>query len=144
VARLRRYSVNIHAQLLADCHVLGRFECCAVLLNKNALVPWFILVPNTALEDVLDLDTGTLALVNAECQQISAFIKQQLGFSKVNFAGLGNVVPQMHLHIIGRSESDACWPQPVWGALTESSDYSEATLAEWAEILGKQYQLAEL
>jgi diadenosine tetraphosphate (Ap4A) HIT family hydrolase len=135
--------VNIHSQLLADCHVLGRFECCAVLLNKNALVPWFILVPDTELEDVLDLDVTLLALVSTECQQISSFIKQKLGFSKVNFAGLGNVVPQMHLHIIGRSESDACWPQPVWGALTESSDYSESTLAEWTGILRKQYQLGE-
>lgn len=135
--------MNIHPQLLADCHVLGRFECCAVLLNKNALLPWFILVPDTELEDVLDLDADTLAMVSGECQQVSSFIKRDLGFSKVNFAGLGNVVPQMHLHIIGRSDTDACWPQPVWGALTHSTSYADATLAEWAGILREQYQLGE-
>jgi diadenosine tetraphosphate (Ap4A) HIT family hydrolase len=135
--------MKIHPQLLADCHLLGRFEHCSVLLNNNANVPWFILVPETDLEDVLDLDPKTLAGVNAECQRISSFIKQELGFTKVNFAGLGNVVPQMHLHIIGRSQEDACWPQPVWGALTATSDYKEETLSNWVELLRERYQLTD-
>ncbi len=143
MARSGHYRVNIHPQLLEDCHLLGRFESCAVLLNKNAQLPWFILVPDTELEDVLDLDVANLAVVNSECQQISSFIKQVLGYSKVNFAGLGNVVPQMHLHIIGRSSSDACWPQPVWGALRSSSSYADATLTEWVGILRQQFQLGE-
>ena len=61
----------IHDQLLQDCHLLGSFERCAVLLNRNAAVPWFILVPDTQARDLLDLDPATLAAVNAECRQIS-------------------------------------------------------------------------
>ena len=105
----------IHPQLQQDCHVLGRFSRCTVLLNRNAAFPWFILVPDTKLEDVLDLPAAELAEVSAECQRVSTFLKRELGFGKVNFAGLGNVVPQMHLHVIGRSIDDPCWPQPVWG-----------------------------
>ena len=105
----------IHQQLQDDCHLLGRFESCAVLLHRNAALPWFILVPTTELEDVLDLPAMELGQVIRECQHLSEFLKKHLRLRKVNFAGLGNVVPQMHLHVIGRSETDACWPQPVWG-----------------------------
>jgi diadenosine tetraphosphate (Ap4A) HIT family hydrolase len=131
----------IHPQLLADCHLLGRFEMCAVLLNRNAALPWFILVPETDLEDVLDLPAAQLARVGAECQQLSRFLKQSLGYSKVNFAGLGNVVPQMHLHIIARSSEDACWPQPVWGNLSDSADYPVPTLQHWTAVLASEYGL---
>jgi diadenosine tetraphosphate (Ap4A) HIT family hydrolase len=131
----------IHSQLLADCHRLGRFESCTVLLNRNATLPWFILVPETELEDILDLPAGQLNQVTEECQRISRFLKQSLGFSKVNFAGLGNVVPQMHLHIIARSSEDACWPQPVWGNLPDTAEYAPETLAEWTATLVSAYAL---
>ena len=68
---------------------------------------------------------------------ISAFIKQVLGFDKVNFAGLGNVVPQMHLHVIGRSSADPCWPQPVWGNLPGGEAYAMEQLREWQQSLVK-------
>ena len=126
---------GIHSQLLADCHYLGGLSVCDVLLNRNAAVPWFILVPDTQLPDVLDLPEAQRRAVISECATISAFIKGELGYSKVNFAGLGNVVPQMHLHIIGRSNSDACWPLPVWGALPAGEEYPAAVLREWQDKL---------
>jgi diadenosine tetraphosphate (Ap4A) HIT family hydrolase len=129
----------IHQQLQDDCHLLGRFESCAVLLHRNAALPWFILVPTTDLEDVLDLSAMELGQVIRECQHISAFLKKHLRLSKVNFAGLGNVVPQMHLHVIGRSEHDACWPQPVWGNLVHSETYEPATLQQWVQTLRSDY-----
>ena len=131
----------IHPQLIADCHLLGRFGMCSVLLNQNAALPWFILVPDTDLEDILDLPAPKLGQVTAECQVISTFLKQFLGYSKVNFAGLGNVVPQMHLHIIGRASEDACWPKPVWGNLAETADYTRQTLESWSAVLASEYGL---
>ena len=131
----------IHPQLLADCHVLGRFSLCSVLVNKNASLPWFILVPETELEDVLDLHPALLGQATEECQRISRFLKRNLGYAKVNFAGLGNVVPQMHLHIIGRSPQDPCWPQPVWGNLPSTVEYTAVTLAQWGAALVADYQL---
>ena len=128
---------HIHSQLLADCHHLGRFPASDVLLHRNAAVPWFILVPDTQLQDVLDLPDEHRRAVLAECVAISTFIKQVLGFDKVNFAGLGNVVPQMHLHIIGRHQGDPCWPLPVWGNLPEGGAYAPGKLREWQEGLVK-------
>ena len=81
----------LHEQLLEDCHHLGSLRATEVLLNRNAALPWFILVPRTALQDVLDLPEAELRCVMTECVGVSAFIKQTLGYPKVNFAGLGNV-----------------------------------------------------
>jgi diadenosine tetraphosphate (Ap4A) HIT family hydrolase len=132
---------QIPDQLLADCHHLGRLPATEVLLNRNASLPWFILVPDTRLSDVLDLPAEHREAVLADCAAVSAFIKQVLGFAKVNFAGLGNVVPAMHLHIIGRHSQDACWPQPVWGNLPSGETYSPQTLREWQVGLVKMLGL---
>ncbi|CAA0116277.1 Uncharacterised protein [Halioglobus japonicus] len=122
---------QIPQQLLADCHHLGQLETSAVLLNRNAALPWFILVPQTPLGDFLDLPDAQRQQVLGECASVSAFIKQELGFDKVNFAGLGNVVSAMHLHIIGRRVGDACWPQPVWGNLPEGETYTAEQVRDW-------------
>jgi diadenosine tetraphosphate (Ap4A) HIT family hydrolase len=135
---------RIHSQLLADCHLLGRFTTSTLLLNRNASLPWFILVPATEVTDILDLPSDMLATVTEECAVVSRFLKRGLGYRKVNFAGLGNVVPQMHLHIIGRSESDPCWPQPVWGNLAVSAEYAAETLAEWQRMLVEEYGLCAM
>jgi diadenosine tetraphosphate (Ap4A) HIT family hydrolase len=125
----------IHPRLLDDCHCLGRLPHSALLLQRNAALPWFILVPRTELEDVLDLPGDLLLEVVTEAATIAAFIKRELGYDKVNFAGLGNVVPQMHLHVIGRRPGDACWPQPVWGNLPDGGSYAPELLREWCARL---------
>lgn len=119
---------KIHPQLLADCHHLGSLARSELLLNRNAALHWFILVPHTQLQDVLDLEIQQRNAVFEECAAVSAFLKQVLGYRKVNVAGLGNVVPDMHLHVIGRAEDDAAWPQPVWGNLPEGGEYDAAQL----------------
>lgn len=126
---------TIHPQLQADCHLLGDLAASTLLLHRNDRMPWFILVPDTDLADVLDLPAAQRAAVLTDCAAVSAFIKQALGYPKVNFGGLGNVVPQMHLHVIGRREGDACWPQPVWGNLTEGDEYDKSRLQEWQDEL---------
>jgi len=133
---------HLPQQLLQDCHHLGRLPASDVLLNRNAALPWFILVPETRLGDFLDLPEEHRQAVLAECASVSAFIKQVLGFEKVNFAGLGNVVPAMHLHIIGRHPKDACWPRPVWGNLPEGETYTPEVLREWQAGLVRMLDLA--
>lgn len=136
--------VEVHPQLLADCYYLGHLQACELLLHRNACVPWFILVPDTALGDLLDLPTEHRDAVVEECAAVSAFIKQILGYAKVNFAGLGNVVPQMHLHVIGRSEDDAAWPQPVWGNFLGEQTYAAKQVQQWREGLAKMTGLVPL
>ncbi len=115
---------EIHPQLTKDCHSLGRLASGHLLLHRNAEVTWFILVPETEAVDLLDLPPGELQRVMDDCQMLSAYLKQELNFPKVNFGAMGNVVPQLHLHIIGRTPDDVCWPRPVWGNLPEGKTHS--------------------
>ncbi len=119
---------QIHQRLLDDCHRLGRLPICHVLLHRNAALPWFILVPETMATDLLDLSAGPRDRVMAEAAAVSAFVKDDLGYPKVNFGAIGNLVPQLHLHVIGRRPEDACWPAPVWGHLEATSAYDEQAL----------------
>jgi len=107
------------------------------LLNKNGALPWFILVPETDAGDLLDLPDGTRQTAMQEAAAISQFIKKTLGYPKVNFAAIGNVVPQLHLHVVGRRPNDPCWPAPVWGNLTETREYSAAELRQTSVALAR-------
>ncbi len=119
---------QIHPRLLDDCHRLGRLPDCHLLLHRNAALPWFILVPETSVLDLLDVDFGQRGRLLAECAQVSAYIKADLGLPKVNFAAIGNLVPQLHLHVVGRAPGDACWPAPVWGHLPPGPEYRQERL----------------
>jgi len=131
----------IHPQLLADCHHLGRLEISHLLLNKNAVLPWFILVPEYGVGDLLDLAPQKRNLVMTEAASIAGFVKGHFALAKINFAAIGNVVPQLHLHVVGRRAGDACWPAPVWGHLRETRDYTAQELATIAAQLARQCNL---
>lgn len=133
--------LNVDARLLDECYYLGRLPATDVLLHRNGSLPWFILVPETDMKDILDLPEEHRGAVMADCAAVSGFIKQVLGFDKVNFAGLGNVVPQMHLHVIGRATVDPCWPQPVWGNLVDSETYVPGQVEEWQLALVRMFDM---
>ena len=121
---------EIHPQLLHDCHRLGQLRLCHILLHKNAGVPWLILVPETlTADDLLDLPEHMRNVAIDEAAIAARFIKNEFGVSKINFAAIGNVVPQLHLHVVGRRANDPCWPAPVWGNLAEADGYSNERIA---------------
>ncbi|MGE5217125.1 MAG: HIT domain-containing protein [Chloroflexota bacterium] len=128
---------EIHQQLRLDSHYLGKFSLCHVLLHRNGALPWFILVPETDTVDFLDLPDGARHAAMQEAASVSAFIKNVLGYPKVNFAAIGNVVPQLHLHIVGRRPNDPCWPAPVWGHLIAARGYSAAEINAMREALAR-------
>jgi diadenosine tetraphosphate (Ap4A) HIT family hydrolase len=116
----------LHPQLLADCHRLGRLPATHLLLHRNAAVPWLILVPETALANLLDLPIDQRDAVLADCKRVSDYLTGVLGCPRVNVAWIGNLVPQLHVHVIGRRPTDPCWPKPVWGHLESVCDYTVA------------------
>jgi diadenosine tetraphosphate (Ap4A) HIT family hydrolase len=126
---------EIYPQLLLDTHYLGKFPISHVLLHKNAILPWFILVPDTEIADLLDVPEKLRGIIIHEAAAISDFIKKALGYEKINFASIGNVVPQLHLHVVGRRPDDPCWPAPVWGNLRETREYSSPELCQLRERL---------
>ena len=128
---------KIHRQLQLDSHYLGKFPISHILLHKNAILPWFILVPEIAAGDLLDLQEDARHAVMQEAAAVAEFIKKVLGYPKINFAAIGNVVPQAHLHIVGRRPGDACWPAPVWGHLSVTREYSTAELRDMNAALAR-------
>ncbi len=118
----------IHPQLITDCKILGRIHDSHVLLHKNSAVTWFILVPETTTLEFLDLPESLQTTLIQQCSRIARFIRQETLSTKINFAAIGNQVPQLHLHIVGRHSADPSWPQPVWGHLAEWRDYTAAEL----------------
>jgi diadenosine tetraphosphate (Ap4A) HIT family hydrolase len=133
---------EIHPQLLHDCHRLGQLRLCHVLLYKNATVPWLILVPETAsTDDLLDLPEHVRNLAMDEAAIAARFIKNEFGVSKINFAAIGNVVPQLHLHVVGRRANDPCWPAPVWGNLVEADGYSATRIVILTATLTRKHSL---
>jgi len=133
---------EIHPQLLHDCHRLGRFRLCHVLLHKNGAVPWLILVPETPLPgDLLDLPESERNMAMEEAAIVARFIQTEFAISKINFAVIGNVVPQLHLHVVGRRAHDPCWPVPIWGNLLEAKAYSARRIAALTAALAQDYSL---
>jgi len=115
--------VTLHPQLSNDCYLLGKVSSSTLLLHKNALVPWFILVPDTDKNELFKLSNEHQQSVTEEISLIARFVEQHFKTDKINIATIGNIVPQLHVHIIGRHTDDFCWPNPVWGQST-SKPYS--------------------
>jgi diadenosine tetraphosphate (Ap4A) HIT family hydrolase len=120
----------IHSQLLADCHVLGPLQASTLLLHRNAVLHWFLLVPDTQALDLLELEVAPRNALLADAARIHRYLRERLGYPRVNVGALGLVVPQLHLHVVGRREGDPCWPAPVWGRLAEGPSYSDAALEQ--------------
>lgn len=106
---------TLDERLKADCHFLHKTDSYTVLLNKNAEVAWFILVPHVQQTEFYLLKPARQNHLCEEINLISVFIQSKFQIDKINVATIGNVVSQMHIHVIGRRKDDAYWPDVVWG-----------------------------
>ena len=107
----------LHEKLAADCESLGDLELCTVLLMRDHRFPWMILVPRIdGLRDFHDLPRELALGLFDEIDRMSRILVDEFQAEKINVAALGNQVPQLHVHVIGRYASDAAWPGPVWNA----------------------------
>lgn len=103
-------------RLAGDTHRVGDLELTRVLLMDDARFPWLILVPRRAnLRELTDLGTGDQQRLLAEIDRCARVLHTLEKPDKLNIAALGNVVAQLHVHVIARRASDAAWPRPVWG-----------------------------
>jgi diadenosine tetraphosphate (Ap4A) HIT family hydrolase len=119
-------------RLEADTSVLGELGLCKVLLMDDARFPWIVLVPTRAdLVEIIDLGSADLVRLIEEIATASGVLEAATSPNKLNVASLGNVVRQLHVHIIARFENDAAWPNPVWGK-GEREPYAPVKRAEFA------------
>jgi len=109
-------SFTLDPRLTADSHAIGALPFSELLLMDDARYPWVILVPRIAgARELIDLDEGDQRLLLGEIDRVARALESLLHPDKLNIAALGNVVPQLHVHVIARFTSDAAWPNPVWG-----------------------------
>ena len=103
-------------RLAADTHAIGELPLSRLVLMDDARFPWLILVPRIAgARELIDLDERDQHALLHEIDLIGRTLETMFKPDKLNIAALGNVVPQLHIHVIARFSGDAAWPQPVWG-----------------------------
>lgn len=120
---------TLHPQLSTDTVGVADFKLCTLRLMNCKAVPWLILVPRgAAITEIIDLAPAEQLQLMEEIAAASSLLRGLFTPRKINVAALGNVVPQLHVHVIARSENDAAWPKPVWGNLPMDL-YTPADLA---------------
>lgn len=125
-------------RLAGDTLPLYDLPLCRALLMLDARYPWVVLVPRrAALSEVFELSDSEQQQLWREASQLGQAMKTAFGGDKLNIATLGNVVSQLHMHVVIRRHDDAAWPAPVWGHGTPEA-YSPAKLQ------AMQARLAEL
>ncbi|KPA99667.1 MULTISPECIES: HIT domain-containing protein [Pseudomonas] len=126
----------LDSRLQQDTLPMGDFPLCRLLLSNDSNYPWFILVPRRAdISEVFELDAADQAQLWHETAALAQALKQAFKADKMNVAALGNVVSQLHMHVIVRHRGDAAWPAPVWGK-HPARPYAEAEVAAIRERLG--------
>jgi diadenosine tetraphosphate (Ap4A) HIT family hydrolase len=109
---------RLDPQLEKDTTPLGDLALSRVLVIADATFPWLLLVPRrVGVAEIIDLDEVEQAQLMTEIARVSRALKDVTACDKLNIAALGNMVPQLHVHVIARRQGDATWPKPVWGAL---------------------------
>lgn len=120
---------TLHPQLAADCAVVGDLPLCRVLLMNDSRYLWCVLVPRQAdRRELHDLSAADGATLFAEIDQVSRAVQRLDTSHKINVGALGNKVPQLHVHVLGRHTNDAAWPGPVWG-VGAAEPYEDSALA---------------
>src|SRR5262249_54381748 len=106
----------LHHRLAADTVFVADWDLSRVLLMDDARFPWLVLVPRRAeATELFDLDAPERALLTEEVARAARVLKAMSAAAKINIGALGNLVPQLHVHVVARNEGDAAWPGPVWG-----------------------------
>jgi diadenosine tetraphosphate (Ap4A) HIT family hydrolase len=125
-------------RLQADTRHVASLMLCDVLLMNDARFPWLVLVPRrVGMVEICDLPADEHAVLWQEVNQVSGALRSIASFEKLNLGALGNIVRQLHVHVVGRREGDAAWPGPVWG-----SGRAEPYASEALEVLIAQVRSA--
>lgn len=134
-------------RLQQDTLVIGDFPLCRLLLSNDSNYPWFILVPRiNRISEVFHLDVADQQKLWEETTGLAQLLNDGLGADKMNIGALGNVVSQLHVHVIVRKRDDAAWPAPVWGkhpARPYTEEQVVALRARLRELLPADFNFAQ-
>jgi diadenosine tetraphosphate (Ap4A) HIT family hydrolase len=128
---------QLHPQLAADTHPVASFALSELRLMDDSNYPWLVLVPRVVdAGELIDLDAGQRRQLGDEIDQASRLLRDAFSPFKLNVAALGNLVPQLHVHVIARFEHDPAWRAPVWGRVA-ARPYTPEALVERINVLNE-------
>ena len=122
-------SFKLHKKFLISSHHITNLQLCSIRLHDNSKFPWLILIPKrNKITDMSDLNSKDQIQLIKEIVFVSKIMKKLFKTSKLNVEKVGNIVPQLHIHIIARYKKDSTWPLSVW--VVKSKCYSTKVLKE--------------
>ena len=120
---------KINNKFLKSSYHIADLKLCSVRLNDNSKFPWLILIPKRKnITDISELNSKDQILLMKEIVFTSRLMKKLFKTSKLNIEKIGNIVPQLHIHIISRKKTDSSWPLSVW--VIKGKKYSAKNLKE--------------
>ena len=129
-------SFKLDRKILKSSHHITDLKLCTIRLNDNSKFPWLILIPKrNKITDMSDLKSKDQILLMKEIIYVSKIMKKLFKTSKLNVEKIGNIVPQLHIHIIARSKKDCSWPLSVW--VVKGKKYSQIALKIMADKVRK-------
>jgi diadenosine tetraphosphate (Ap4A) HIT family hydrolase len=109
---------TLDSKLNADTFLVADLKVSRLLLMNDSNYPWLILVPRKAdLVELTDLNFEEQVEVLREINLVAKILQENFGAEKLNIGALGNVVKQLHIHVIARFKNDVAFPKPVWGTV---------------------------
>ena len=130
---------KINKNFLKSSHHVKDLKLCSIRLHDNLKFPWLILIPRRKnITDMSELNSKDQMLLMKEIIYVSKIVKKLFKTSKLNIEKIGNIVPQLHIHIIARYKNDSSWPLSVW--VVKGKTYSKATLEKNLDKLKKAFK----
>ena len=129
---------KVSKSFLKDSHLITDLKLCSIRLIDNAKFPWIILIPKRKnINDISELNSKDQMLLMKEIVYCSKLMKKIFKTKKLNVEKIGNIVPQLHIHIIARSTKDSTWPLSVW--VIKGKPYLKEPLKKIIDLLKKGF-----
>ena len=129
---------KVNKSFLKDSHLIDDLKLCSIRLIDNAKFPWIILIPRRKnITDISELNSQDQMLLMKEIVYCSKLMKKIFKTNKLNVEKIGNIVPQLHIHIIARSTKDSTWPLSVW--VVKGKPYLKEPLKKIIDLLKKGF-----
>tara|TARA_B100001564_G_C20530507_1_gene619521 strand:+ start:56 stop:457 length:402 start_codon:yes stop_codon:yes gene_type:complete len=127
---------KFNRKFLKSSHHIADLKLCSIRLHDNSKFPWVILIPKrNKITDISDLNSKDQILLMKEIVHTSKIMKKLFKTSRLNVEKIGNIVPQLHIHIIARNKKDSSWPLSVW--VIKGKSYSKLALTIMIDKLRK-------
>ena len=130
---------KIDKKFLKSSYHIKELKLCSIRLHDNSKFPWVILIPKrNKITDMSDLNSKDQILLMKEIVHVSKILKKLFKTSKLNIEKIGNMVPQLHIHVIARSKKDSSWPLSVW--VVKGKNYTKTALIIMMQKVRKAFK----